>query len=214
MILTDKKRIVIKLIIIALIMLSFVSLALINNYVINKYKKMLYVKDIIKEPTQAVYNELTNNTETDVQVIIPPYVGDDIVEKVGFYDNKKPESDQIKSIIHFESTFLPSTGILYTSSDIFDAIAICDGQVISIDKDNILGNHIAIKHNDNLTSHYYSLNDVDLKVNDIVTQGQILGSTSRNKISNNEYSLFFEISYQNELINPNIIYNQKISNFS
>ena len=214
MILSDKKRAIIRLAILGSIALAFVSLAFINNYVVNKYKQSLYVKNIIKEPTQAVYNEISNKNKVDVQVIIPPYVGDLINETISFYDKDDQENIQKKSIIHFESTYLPSTGLLYTSDDIFDVIAICDGQVLNIEKDNILGNHITIKHSDNLIVHYYSLSDVDLKQNDIVTQGQILGTSDKNKISKSNYNLFFEVTYQGELINPNKIYNQKITNFS
>ena len=214
MTLSEKKKSVIRLCILCSIVLAFVSLALINNFIINKYKQSLYVKNIIKEPTQAVYNEVSNKNKVDIQVIIPPHVGDAIKEQSGFYDKDDQEELQKKSIIHYESTYLPSTGILYTSDDVFDVIAICDGQVISVENDNILGTNVTIKHSDNLIAHYYSVGNVELKPNEIVTQGQILGSASKNKISTSNYNLFFEVTYQNELINPNKIYNQKITNFS
>ncbi|MBP5684776.1 MAG: M23 family metallopeptidase [Bacilli bacterium] len=209
-----KKRVIIRMISLSLIAITFLGLAVVNNYVVNKYKNQLYVKDLLKEPTQQVYNEVSNQTNIDEQVIIPPYVGDDITDKVLFYDKDDTEDIQKKAIIQYESTYLPSTGILYTSDNAFDVIAVCDGEVIKVEKDNILGNHIAIRHNNNLITHYYSITDTELKEKDLVTQGQILGTSSKNKISRNEYNLFFEVSYQNENINPNIIYNQKITNFS
>ena len=211
---TNKKETIIRLSVLSFIAFAFLGLALVNNYVINKYKTTLYVKNIIKEPTQAVYNEMSNAQEADVQVIIPPYAGDDINEGITFYDKDDSAAIQQKSLIHYESTYLPSTGILYTSDYKFDVIAICDGEIINIEKDNILGNHIIVKHNDNLIVNYYSVEDINVKKGDIISQGQILGVSSKSKISNNLESFLFEVSYQGELINPKNIYNQKITNFS
>ncbi len=209
-----KKRLIIRVISLSIISITFLGLALVNNYVVNKYKNSLYVKDLLKEPTQQVYNEVSNQVNMEEQVIIPPYVGDSIIDSVLFYDKDDNEDIQKKAIIKYETTYLPSTGILYTSEDVFDVIAVCDGEVIKVEKDNILGNHIAIRHNNNLITNYYSITDTDLKEKEIVTQGQILGTSSKNKISNSDNNLFFEVSYQNENINPTKIYNQKITNFS
>ncbi len=208
------KSTIIKLCILGVITIAFLGLAFINNYVVNKYKQSLSVKGLLKEPTEAVYSEVSSKKDTNIQVIIPPYVGDEIIESASFYNKNDNEEKQKRSIIHYEDTYLPSTGILYTSSIKFDAIAVCDGTVTDVSKDNILGKFVTVKHNDLLYTNYYSLDDVNVKVGDEVTQGQILGSSSKSKISNNEYSLLFEVTYNNEIINPAKIYNQKTTSFS
>ena len=208
----DNKKTWIKLGVLSIMVFTFLGLALVNNYVINKYKNALYVKNLMKEPTQSVYSEI-QNTMDDNATIIPPFAGDDVVLTTNYYNKDDDEELQKQSIIHFESTYLPSTGVVYTSEVPFDVIAVYDGEVVSVDNDNILGKNIIIKHNDNLLTSYYSLEGINLVKGDKVVQGQILGTASKNKISNKP-CLFFEVTYQNEVMNPNLIFNQRVKNFS
>lgn len=203
-----------KIIIFSIVLVTLMSITIVNNYYVNKYSNGLYVKSLLKEPTQVVYSELTKKDTTTLEVIIPPYASDNVSESVTFYDKDDKEELQKKALIHFEGTYLPSSGILYTSKDPFDVISVLDGEVVNIGNDPILGNTITIKHNNNLITKYYSLYSIDLKKGDKVTQGQILGNSSTSKISPKLNSLLFEVIYQNENINPHYIINQKISNFS
>lgn len=210
-------KIISPVIIVTLIVISFLSVAIINNLLTSSLlsENKNYVKSIIKEPTQSVYSQSDSDKEVlETDVIIAPYASDGVNVKVNYYSKDDDNTEQELSIIKYENTYVPSTGILYSSENTFDVIAISDGEVVDIKEDNLLGKTIAVKHTDNLTSYYYSLDSINLKVGDDVMQGQILGKSSTNKISNDNNNLLFEVSYQDRLINPEEIFDKTIGNFS
>lgn len=85
-------------------------------------------------------------------------------------------------------------------------MAICDGTVISVENDFLMGNIIKVEHSDGLVSVYASLEDnVLVKVGDSVTSGQVIGyaGNSASSESADGMHLDFAMFLNGEEVDPN-----------
>lgn len=165
-----------------------------------------YVTEGTTEPVWPVFNE------SSTTVIMP--VSDNINIKTTYYKREDTEENQQHSLIFYQNTYMPSTGIVYSSDEKFEVVSILDGTVKSITTDDILGNVITIDHGNNIVSMIYSLDDILVKENDVVVQGTVLGKSKQNEVYGNVESMMIEVSVNGTLINPNDIYNIDINNIN
>ena len=108
-----------------------------------------------------------------------------------------------KSLIYYEGTYIPSTGITYKGSDNFEVVAVLKEKVTSIKQDDILGNIVEITHDNNIVSTYQSLSEVLVQENDEVSQGQVIGKSGNSNIDKESGNhLYFELSINNCTVNP------------
>lgn len=140
-------------------------------------------------------------------VLIRPYQTDRITVVKRFYD----EDNKELGIIYFNDTYMQSSGILYTSEEEYNVVSILDGEVISVKKDDLLGNTVEVKHTDNLISSYQGLQNVYVKKGDHINQNTILGKAGEIKL-NETYSnaLLFELIKDGYYVNPDKYFDKKI----
>lgn len=191
------------------IVVSIVALVCLLGYSITQSLKVAENK--IDENLEYVsYEILTDNvmpvsTERTMKDsdIVRPYTNEDIKIGKSYYDYKAEETNQEKSIIYYENTYIQNTGVDYVSKEVFEVNAIADGTVISVTEDDIVGKTVKIKHNNDMISVYQSVNDIKVKENDTVTKGQVIATSGTNNI-NSELGnhLHFELYNQNILVNP------------
>ena len=163
----------------------------INSYVVNA---------LLDEETTPVMN-FTNDKA------VKPYTAEDVVISKNFYEMDADEETQQKSLIYYENTYMQNSGVLYSSENSFDIVAVLDGKVAEIKEDEILGNVLVIDHGNELKSTYQSLNDIQVKVGDEVKQGDIIAQSGENKLNNSsKNSLLFEVYNKGQLINPEKFY--------
>jgi len=144
--------------------------------------------------------------------IIMPYQDETVKIIKNFYDKDSDNITQENSLILYENTYMPNTGILYGSDNVFDVIAVLDGTIESVTTDDILGNIITIRHTNNLTTTYESLNNVDVIVGQAVNQGDIIGKSGTNKVDSSASSMMlFEVNFNGNNINPSKIYDKEIN---
>lgn len=169
-----------------------------------------YVVDPIveEEETTPVMNQET-------QEIINPFTDESVVISKNFYDKDADETTQQNSIIYYENTYMQNTGVLYTSENSYDIVAVADGKVTDVKTDEILGSIVQIEHENDLKTVYQSVKDVQVKVGDQVSQGDIIAKSGENKLSNtNKNCLLFEVYQKGSLVNPQtfLSQNQKANN--
>lgn len=153
--------------------------------------------------------------EVNKSIIIKPYISDAVTIGKYFYDYEADKEEQINSLVYFEKTYMQNSGIDYISDNTFDVVAILDGEIISIKKDELMGNTIQVKHDKNLISVYQSVDNVKVKEGDKINQGTILATSGTNKINTNYNNLLhFEIFYKGEVLDPENIYNLNIEDFN
>ncbi len=132
---------------------------------------------------------------------------------VHYYQKEDDAARQQTSLIYYESTYLPNTGILYASDNEFDVKATFDGKVVDILNDEFFGKCLVIEHSVNLRTYYYGLDNINFKKGDNVANGEVLGTSKNNEILNNKKTFLLEVYYNNELLNPEEFIGTKITDY-
>lgn len=181
----------------------------------------LVQKSLYKEPDNTDYVNKTifedivpvvEVIEPTVEQIINPYIDGTVQITKKYYDYSSDENAQKESLIYYEGTYIPSTGLTYKGPDNFDVISILSGTVTLVKQDDILGNVIEITHENNIVSTYQSLSEVLVQENDIITQGQVIGKSGLSNIDKESGNhLYFELSINNQTVNPLNYIGQKIN---
>ncbi|MDE6284850.1 MAG: M23 family metallopeptidase [Bacilli bacterium] len=154
----------------------------------------------------------TDDEKNTVEVsILKPFVSDKVVVSKSYYDIKDDESRQQQSLVYYEKTYLQNSGILYTSDEAYEIQAVMDGTVTNVTKDEILGNVVEITHNTNLKTVYYSLSEINVKKDDSVNAGTVIGKSGDNNLTGEkENCLLFEVYYNGSTMDPDDFYNMSI----
>lgn len=126
-----------------------------------------------------------------------------------FYDYK--EENHENSIIYYENTYMPNTGIIYKGNETFDVLSIYEGEVIKIEEDEIMGTIVTIKHSENVLSIYQSLKDIKVKEGDLVNKQDVIGLSGKNNLSSDiGEHLHFELIVNGQNVNPEKYYGKTL----
>lgn len=136
-----------------------------------------------------------------------PFKSEDVEVAVEFYDSAK--ENQEKAIIVINKTFIPNRGILYKADKEFEVLAIYDGTISDITKDDLLGTIVKVSHENGLVSTYKILKDVSLNIGDYVKKGDKIGTSATSEIMTGNL-LMFELSISDVFVNPIDYYDKTI----
>ena len=198
------------------IYVSLMVMVLSSAVVLNRLIKYASYSD---ETLSYVYRGILDDSVPVVKYktdkIIKPYESEKVEVSKNYYDKDSDEAIQEKSLILYQNTYMPNTGILYKSDEEFDVVSVLDGTVTDIVADEIMGNIVTVKHSNNLTTIYQSLNEVDVLIGDLIKQGDVIGSSGANKVdSDSDYMLLFEVIIDGEYVNPDTFYNMKLEDLN
>lgn len=162
-------------------------------------------------------DEVDNNSTSEIPVvstdpqIIKPYVNEAVKVVSGYYDYTADSASQEGSILYYGDTYMQNSGIDYSSGSEFEVVSILDGTVMEIIDDEIMGKTVKIKHSNDLISVYQSMGSIDVKANDTVGQGTIIGKSGENNVSRDLGNhLHFELYYQGNVVNPEDYYGKML----
>ena len=148
------------------------------------------------------------NTKTTIK---RPYNDSDIKIVKNFYNYKDGEDKQKESIIYYEDTYMPSSGVSYGKDEEFPVVAVLDGKVTKVSEDDTLGNIVAIEHQNGIVSTYESIKDIKVKEGDTVKQGDAIATSSTANITSDlKNHLYFELSIKNKVVNPEEYFDKSI----
>lgn len=184
-----------------------------SMYLIQKVvntKKFTETKDMEYVDKEIVIDNEYIPVVKETTVVIKPFNNEEVKISKSFYNYKDETSNQEKSIIFYENTYMQNSGVDYTNKESFDIISILDGVVLEVSENEILGKTIKIKHSNNLISTYQSLSEVSVKENDNVLRGQTIGKSGDCKLYSTDTNLHFELSHNGEYVNPEEYYNKSI----
>lgn len=177
------------------------------------------ISNYLEEPINydhSVRNVFQNTVPVQAtkNLIIRPYLSEEVSIGKYFYDYEGEKTDQEKALVYYENTYMQNSGVDYISNNVFDVVSILDGEVISVEEDKVLGKIVQVKHDKDLISIYQGIDEVSVQKGDTINQGEILGVSSTSKI-NPEYnsSLHFEVYYKGEIIDPENLYTLSIEDF-
>lgn len=145
-------------------------------------------------------------------VILKPYTSEKIEISKKFYDSTATDEEKKNALIYYNDTYMQNSGILYKGSESFDVVAILDGTIIDVKKDELLGNVIEIKHTNNLISTYQGLSTVNVKKGQLLKQGDVLGKSGKLELGETlENALLFELIKDGKYVNPLNYFDKKVS---
>jgi len=178
----------------------------INKEVDNSLEDVTYVSNVILNdviPVASVDNVFSN-----------PYSTEN-VKIARYYYNLEDDADKQKeSIVFYNNTYMPNTGIDYTNEETFDVLAIMDGSVIEIKEDEMLGKIIEIRHDNNIISSYAGLSEISVQKGEQVTTGTKIGISGTSKINENLGNhLHLEIYKDGINIDPLKVIGKKLGDF-
>lgn len=214
-----------------LISIYFVSFSLIIGTIVFIFKGLNKFDNINDENLEVVVEELNNDdnikhainqNEDDLvpvindnisTLVIRPYLSENVTIGKYFYNYEGTSEEQEKSLVYYENTYMQNSGVDYVSKEKFDVVSILNGEVISIKNDELLGNIVQVRHDNNILSVYQVIDEVRVKEGDVIAQGVIIGTSGKSKI-NTEYEnvLHFEIYHNGEAIDPENFYSLKMEN--
>ena len=182
----------------------FIEKSLAPENTFNNDKDYIYVSKTIFDNEVPV---VASGTQ-----IIRPYKATDVEIAKNYYDYKADADTQKKALLYYEDTYLQNSGVEYKGSDNFDVVSILNGTVISIKNDNILGNVVEVRHDNDMISVYQSLSGVKVTENQEIKQGDIIGKSGTNNISKSLGDhLHFELIINGQNVNPEEYYNKNIN---
>ena len=194
------KRILLPTIYVLLIVTSFFSISAVKEGLLKKSEDYSYSKSLMKDVTEMAIKEAGANK------IVKPYTSGSVEKIVSFYNKDDDKSVQEKSLIYYEKTYMPSSGVIYASNEDFEVLCISDGKVTDIKEDNILGTVIEITQKDGYVVYYYSLKETIVNVGNDVKAGSIIGRATTNRIINDKNNVLIEIYDQGKAVDPEKYY--------
>ena len=140
-----------------------------------------------------------------------PVSSEDIKIVRYFYDSGSDLDHKEKSIVFYENTYMPNTGIDYANEEVFDVLCVFDGTVIDVSDDELLGKTVKIRHNNELISAYQGIDNIEVAKGDTVFAGTKIATSGNSKL-NKELGnhLHFEVYKNGIYINPMNVINRKI----
>lgn len=176
-----------------------------DEKVLNDSVEYTYVnKDILTDDVPVISEDDT--------VIIKPFTKENVTVSKKFYDKNMSKEDKQNAIIYYNDTYMQNTGVLFNAEEQFEINSILDGTVVEVKKDDVLGNVVEIKHDNNLISTYQGLSEVTVKKDQSVKQGDIIGKSGKLDIDTSlDNALLFELIYNGKLVNPESYFDKKVS---
>ena len=145
------------------------------------------------------------------KIMVKPYTSEKVEISKKFYDTNESDEEKQNSLIYYNDTYMQNSGILYKSNESFDIVNILDGTVVDVKKDEVLGNVVEIKHSNNLISTYEGLSTVNVKKDQLLKQGDVIGKSGVCNIEKDlNNHLHFELILNGKVVNPENYYNKKI----
>ncbi|MFB4167137.1 peptidoglycan DD-metalloendopeptidase family protein [Virgibacillus sp. JSM 102003] len=165
--------------------------------------------------TPAEHDEEAQSVMDQQEVIKMPVVNQDQAEIVtNFYDYNADQEEKENALVMFNNRFYQSTGIDIASADgeTFDVLASLSGTVTEVREDPLLGNVVALSHENDVVTYYASLQGVNVKSGDKVQQGDVLGKAGENMFGQESGThVHFEIRKDGKEVNPESFFNQPVT---
>lgn len=173
----------------------------------------LQVEEVLNESDNYNYDEKENIPVVSTDTIVArPYNNGNVQIVKSFYDYKADVTSQEDSIVYYGNTYMQNSGVDYGMGSEFEVVSILDGTVMEVIEDDIMGKTVKIKHSNDLISVYQSMGNVDVKTDDKVTQGMIIGHSGESNVSSELGNhLHFELYCNGTVVNPEEYYDKSIN---
>lgn len=189
---------------ILIIGITFTTAIVNKNKENKKSSNHTFVSNVILENDIAVIN-----TETKV---INPYTDQSVTIGKYFYDYKAESTQQEKSIVYHDNTYIQNSGVDFISENVFEVVSVLEGTVSDVKEDENLGKIVEIKHEKDCITIYQSLSEVTVKKGDKVNQGQVIGKSGTNELDKEMGNhLHFEFYTNGQVVDPTLYLGKELT---
>ncbi len=176
-----------------------------SNRTEEKLKPVVNIDDELdaEDAMNSALESVVKEVEEPEENFVRPYTVNNVKVVSNYYDYKGKAENQINALTYYNGTYMQSKGIGYGASKAFDVIAVKDGTVTEVLKDELVGNQITIKHDDNTYSIYQSVTNIKVKEGDTITGGSVIATSNTSTIrSDLKNHLYFELVIDGVNVNP------------
>ena len=131
-----------------------------------------------------------------------------------FYDYNAEQDEQENGLVLYNNRYYQSTGIDIASAEgeAFDVVASLSGTVTEVKEDPLLGNVVVVSHENDVMTYYASLNEVEVKADSEVKQGDAIGTAGKNLFGKDSGThVHFELRKDGKEVDPESFFNQPVS---
>ena len=203
-----KKKVKLKIVPLMIVILVLIP-AVIATIVFNtNMKEEPLEPDFVNEEVIEEILPVINTTRK----IIRPYQEKGVKILKSYYDYKADENHQKNSIIVHDNNYIQNNGIDYGTNNEFEVISILEGTVISVREDDSLKGTVEIKHENGYISIYQSLKDIRVKKDQVINQGQPIGTATTNELDKDLGNhLHFALLINGQNVNPELYLDKELS---
>ncbi len=206
-----KKRIRLKPFVLPVVYSLFVVALLLTVFL----TRNTFMKEMEEDETTYVSGSILDSYVPVVNLdmtLIRPYTNEKVKIGKDFYSYEDANENQTNSIIYYEDTYMQNSGVDYVGEEVFDVIAVLDGEVVEVKKEDLLGNVVTIRHDNNLISVYQSLGEVSVEKGEVITQGQVIGKSGTSEINKDlNNHLHFELIVAGQVQDPENYFDKKLN---
>src|SRR5699024_7357318 len=164
------------------------------------------------DPFAAEDAEPVAQQEETIKMHVGKNVQTEIVTK--FFDYNDDPEEQEKGLNLYNNRYYQSTGvdIAKDDGDVFDVVASLSGTVEEVKEDPLLGKVVILSHEDDVSSYYASLGEIDVEEGKKINQGDKLGISGKNLFSEESGNhVHFELRKADAQVNPEDFFNESMS---
>jgi stage II sporulation protein Q len=151
-------------------------------------------------------SDAVTTTATQDEVLHWPVSDPNAIQVVTpYYSETASAEDKAAAMLQFGDSFVPSAGISIARKDgaTFDVLAAKTGVVTRIETLPMLGQVVEVTHANKQKTVYDSLDSVNVKLDDKVTQGSVIGQAGRNELEKDRgVHVHFEVYNSGSPVNP------------
>lgn len=156
--------------------------------------------------------ESTTPEQQKIEKIRMPFSIDATIARY-FFDSSDSIEIKSQALVNYENKFVPSLGVDYTfENKPFEVVAAFKGIVVEKVNDSLYGLTVIIENEEGLRAHYSGLSEVNVYVDQQVSQGQVIGTSGESVINASLGNhLHFAIEFEDNFINPLKVYDKTVS---
>ncbi|WP_203363511.1 M23 family metallopeptidase [Bacillus sp. REN10] len=164
---------------------------------------------------EGAFDQPAEEVNSTVEEMIKPVKNaDEMVVKTGFYEEKASEKDQEASLVIYNNTYQPNTGIAFgmKNDQTFAVVAALSGKVTKVMEDSLLGNVIEIEHANGIVTSYQSVKDMKVAEGDTVSQGDVIAKAGKSLFNEKAgVHVHFEVRKDQMALNPQNFFGKPLS---
>ncbi|WP_338751964.1 M23 family metallopeptidase [Bacillus sp. FJAT-52991] len=164
---------------------------------------------------EGEFDQPAEEVNSTVEEMIKPVKNaDKAVIKTGFYEENASEKEQEASLVIYNNTYQPNTGIAFgmKKDQTFEVVAALSGKVTKVMEDSLLGNVIEIEHADGIVTTYQSVKDMKVAEGDTVSQGDVIAKAGKSLFNEQAgIHVHFEVRKDQMALNPQNFFGKPLS---